>query len=73
MTEKGTMMTQRRIEQRKPYGRRATDIDPDERVLARLVAELGRAAQAGWGPTARWLAFLLVLGCALAILDVLSH
>ena len=38
-----------------------------------LVFELGRAAQAGWGPTARWLAFLVVIASALAVLAALSH
>lgn len=56
-------MGQRRIERTEPGGG----------VLARLVSELGRAAQAGWGPTARWLVFLVVLTTALAIITELSH
>lgn len=37
-------------------------------ALARLVSELGRAAQDGWGPTARWLAFLAAVAIILVVL-----
>jgi hypothetical protein len=56
-------MAQREVEKKEPGGD----------VWARLVSELGRAAHAGWGPTARWLAFLVVIAVALAVLAVLSR
>ncbi len=37
-------------------------------ALARLVAEIGRAAHAGWGPTARLLVLLVVVAAAAAVL-----
>ncbi|MBO0805941.1 MAG: hypothetical protein J2P25_23075 [Nocardiopsaceae bacterium] len=47
--------------------------EPDDDGLARLIAELGRAAQAGWGPTTRWLTFLVVIAITLAVLALLSR
>lgn len=44
-----------------------------EDALTRLVSELGRAAQAGWGPTTRWLAFLVVIAATLGILAAVSR
>lgn len=44
-----------------------------ENALARLVAELGRAAQTGWGPTVRWLAFLVVIVAAMVLLAVIGR
>lgn len=56
-------MAQRRIDRNEPGGG----------GLGRLVSELGRAAQTGWGPTVRWLAFLVVVAVALAVLAALSR
>lgn len=44
--------------------------------LARLVVELGRAAEDGWGPTLRWVVFLVFLVALVggaAILAIVSH
>lgn len=40
-------------------------------ALARLVSELGRAAQNGWGPTARWLALFVPLIAALLVIAII--
>jgi hypothetical protein len=53
--------------------RRIEGKSSDGDALARLIGELGRAAQAGWGPTGRWLAFLVVIAGALAILAMIDH
>lgn len=37
-------------------------------ALARLISELGQAAQAGWGPTVRWLAFFAAVAIILVML-----
>jgi hypothetical protein len=37
-------------------------------ALYRLVVELGHAARAGWAPTIRWIALLLAVATAAAVL-----
>lgn len=39
-------------------------------ALGRLVTEIGRAAHAGWGPTARLLVLLVVAAAAVALVIV---
>jgi hypothetical protein len=39
-------------------------------ALARLVSEIGRAAHAGWGPTARLLVLVMATAGAVALLLV---
>lgn len=46
--------------------------DPGGSFLARLVAELGRAAEDGWGPTLRWLVFLIFLAALVGGAAVLT-
>ncbi len=40
--------------------------------LGRLVTEIGRAARAGWAPTARMIALLVVAAAAVALVLVTS-
>ncbi len=48
---------------------------PDEGgdPLGRLVTEIGRAARAGWAPTARLIALLMVAAGAVALILVTSR
>jgi hypothetical protein len=41
--------------------------------LGRLVTEMGRAAQAGWAQTARWIALLAVAAAAVALVVATSR
>lgn len=42
----------------------------NDQALGRLVTEIGRAAHAGWGPTARLIMLLVVAAAAVALLIV---
>jgi len=47
--------------------------DPGHSPTARLVYEIGRAAQAGWAQTARMIALLAVAAAAAALILVTSR
>jgi hypothetical protein len=70
-------MGQRRNRSAGEHGNRGVSAEPiGGGFLARLVSELGRAAEDGWGPTLRWLVFLIFLVAlvgAAAILTILSR
>lgn len=48
-------------------------VDAGEDPLGRLITEIGRAARAGWAPTARLIALLAVTAGAVALVLVTSR
>ena len=49
------------------------DTGPTGSALTRLMAELGRAAHAGWWPTVRLMALLAVTAGAVALVMIASR
>ncbi len=48
-------------------------VDQGEDPLGRLITEIGRAARAGWAPTARLIALLTVAAAAVALVLMTSR
>jgi hypothetical protein len=48
-------------------------VDEGEDPLGRLITEIGRAARAGWAPTARLIALLAVAAAAVALVLMASR
>jgi hypothetical protein len=48
-------------------------VDKGEDPLGRLITEIGRAARAGWAPTARLIALLAVAAAAVALVLMASR
>jgi hypothetical protein len=48
-------------------------VEEGEDPLARLIAEIGRAARAGWAPTARLITLLAVAAAAVALVLMTSR
>lgn len=50
---------------------RHTEWRPSDNAVSELVSQLGQAAREGWGPSVRWLLFLIVGAGVLAALIAL--
>jgi hypothetical protein len=48
-------------------------VNKDDDPLGRLITEIGRAARAGWAPTARLMALLAVATAAVALILMTSR